>query len=251
MTKLLTVAVLTTLGVGWAAAAGDEGKRAPVLVELFTSEGCSSCPPADVLLESLDRTQPVASAEIIVLSEHVDYWNRIGWTDPFSSPQFSRRQEAYANRFKGDGAYTPQMVVDGVTQFVGSDGRRALAEIGKASGAPKATVKVSAAGKPFRVQVDVTGAANGDVFVALARNEAVSQVTRGENGGRQLRHVAVVDSLIPIGSVKKGESFSKEVDLPGAKQGDPQRYRIVAFVQERGQGRVLGSALFRPMRESR
>src|SRR5215213_894825 len=122
------------------------GDRAPVLVELFTSEGCSSCPPADALLETLDRTQPVAGAETIVLSEHVDYWNQIGWTDPFSSEQFSQRQQAYAKRLRIDGAYTPQMVVDGTAEFVGSDRKVGLAAIGKAAGIPKAVVRISAAG---------------------------------------------------------------------------------------------------------
>ena len=239
------VVVCGLISTNQSARASDESIRTPVLVELFTSEGCSSCPPADVLLESLDRTQPVAGAQIIVLSEHVDYWNQIGWTDPFSSPQFSRRQEAYARRFKGDGAYTPQVVVDGVKEFIGSDGHRAIAEIGKAAGVPKAVVKLSAAGNPFRVHVNVSVAESADIFVALALNEAVSQVMRGENGGRKLRHVAVVKSLTQVGNVKSGASFSKDIDVPGAKPEDAQQYRIVAFAQERGQGRVLGAAVLR------
>lgn len=127
-------------------------------------------------------------------------------------------------------------------------GRYAVADIGKAAGVGKAVVRISAAGNPFRVHVDVSGAGNAEVFVALALNEAVSRVMRGENGGRQLRHVAVVQSLTQVGKVKSGESFSKDVDVPGAKQADVQRYRIVAFVQERGQSRVLGAASFRPAR---
>lgn len=107
-------------------------------------------------------------------------------------------------------------------------------------------MRVSPAGNPFQVRVEVSGAANAEIFLALALNEATSQVLRGENGGRQLRHVAVVQSLTRIANVKNGEGFLKTVDVPHAKEADAQRYRIVAFVQERGLGRVLGSASFRP-----
>src|ERR1700722_12879190 len=112
MSKLiLAVAILTISTSAFVCAAPDNNDgRVPVLLELFTSEGCSSCPPADRLLAVLDRTQSVAGVEVIVLSEHVDYWNSLGWTDPFSSAQFSARQSAYASKFHLDGVYTPQLV---------------------------------------------------------------------------------------------------------------------------------------------
>src|SRR6202166_246145 len=117
---------------------GDATARTPVLVELFTSEGCSDCPPGDALLKKLDRSQPVRNAELVVLSEHVDYWNDIGWKDPYSSREFSLRQSDYAHRFRLDSAYTPQMVVDGDAQFVGSDERRAIQAFGGAATVEKA-----------------------------------------------------------------------------------------------------------------
>src|SRR5215218_8363456 len=111
-----------------------DAARQPVLVELFTSEGCSSCPPADKNLTFLENQQPVRQAEIITLAFHVDYWDRLGWKDRFSSPLFSRRQEIYSEALKLDSSYTPQMIVDGETEFVGSDSGKAAKEIAKAAG---------------------------------------------------------------------------------------------------------------------
>ncbi|MCU1298405.1 MAG: hypothetical protein JWO91_2683 [Acidobacteriaceae bacterium] len=110
---------------------------------MFTSEGCSSCPPADAFLEKLDRLQPVAGAQLIVLSEHVDYWNHIGWKDPYSSHLFSERQSGYASRFGLESDYTPQMVVDGTRQFVGRDACSADQTLSEAAKVPKVHVAVS------------------------------------------------------------------------------------------------------------
>src|SRR5262245_43533606 len=118
------------------------GVRSPVIVELFTSEGCSSCPPADAVLAQLQKTQPVAGAEVITLSEHVDYWNYIGWSDPFSSAAFSARQEAYSQAFGQERIYTPQMVVAGQAELVGTNMNKAREAIAKAAGSPKADVRV-------------------------------------------------------------------------------------------------------------
>src|SRR5580692_6039586 len=115
----------------------------PVLVELFTSEGCSSCPPADALLSRLGKTQPVPGADIIALEEHVDYWDRLGWKDPFSAEAATERQNEYDQTFAGGQAYTPQMIVDGHAKFVGSSDSDALRAISAASQAPKAAVQLS------------------------------------------------------------------------------------------------------------
>src|SRR5580658_4638641 len=121
--------------------------RAPVLVELFTSEGCSDCPPADHMLEQLDP-------RVVVLSEHVDYWDHEGWKDPYSSHANTLRQEAYARRFQLADPFTPQMIVDGAAQFVGSDAKRAVAEITKATERPKALVRVERSSTGIQVNVD-------------------------------------------------------------------------------------------------
>src|SRR5215472_8372575 len=163
---------------------------APVLVELFTSEGCSSCPPADALLMRLQREQPVEGVQVIALSEHVDYWNQLGWTDPFSSGGFSERQRRYAEEFQGEGPYTPQMVVDGKTAFVGSDSRRALQVISAAAKAPKARIDLRCAGDLLEIRADAASD-DSDVLFAISENGLSSNVRRGENKGRTMEHDAV------------------------------------------------------------
>jgi len=224
--------------MGAVIAAGAEPARTPVLVELFTSEGCSDCPPADALLEKLDQLQPVAGAGIIVLSEHVDYWNHLGWSDPYSSPMFSRRQEDYGERFHLTGPYTPQMVVDGVTEFVGSDARRALSAIGSAAKAGKVNLRLSRAGANVHVEIDVAPH-GGNVYLVWADSGATSQVLRGENRGRKLHHVAVVRRMEQIGKWNGRTPFTKDVTVgEAAKDG-----RLVAFVQDPGSGRIRGAAM--------
>src|SRR5882724_10540063 len=156
----------------------------PVLVELFTSEGCSSCPPADALLQQFD-TQPIPGVQLIVLSEHVDYWNHIGWNDPYSSQFFSQRQNAYAQRMGSGTVYTPQMIVDGTSEFVGSDNRQAQKAIEKTRNEEKLSVSVSGpmlTGDTLHTRIDIASLAeslhvrSADIYIAIALNHAESQV---------------------------------------------------------------------------
>jgi hypothetical protein len=226
--------------------------RTPLLVELFTSEGCSSCPPADRLLQKLDG-QPIPGAEMIVLSEHVDYWNHIGWKDPYSAASFySERQSAYAKRFGLDSVYTPQMVVDGASEFVGSNSGLADKAFQKALGVPKIPVHLSSisadASNTLHAHLEtgsldpLFGPREAEVYVAVALNRAESQVSAGENSGHRLAHVSVVRSLTRIGRLKQGQVLAQDVQLKLEPGSDSRNLRLVVFVQEPGQGRVLGAA---------
>src|SRR5271163_4147070 len=180
------------------AAAAQGTARTPVIVELFTSEGCSSCPPADAALAELEAKQPVASAEVIALEEHVDYWNNLGWTDPFSAGIWSLRQRDYARSLENGSVYTPQMIVDGTSELVGSREREARQGIERAARQPKTSLSVAANGeekegsRSFNVQVGrLSNAAPGDtpeVWLAVTETQLRSSVTRGENAGENLRH---------------------------------------------------------------
>jgi hypothetical protein len=220
----------------------------PILVELFTSEGCSSCPPAEALLRTLDAAQPIPGAQLIVLEEHVDYWDDQGWQDPFSAHAFTVRQSDYVKRLHlNSGPYTPQMVVNGSEAFVGSDRAQAGRALAKAAAAPKVDVEISSEhvenGKALAHVKVADVPSKADVFLALALDHAQSQVLRGENGGRRLEHVAVVKRLTAVGQVKKGEPFSKDVTVALDRPGEA--YRLIAFVQEAGEGKVLGAAVMR------
>ena len=213
----------------------SNGSRQAVLVELFTSEGCSSCPPADALLAKLDRDQPVPGAEIIALSEHVDYWNYIGWNDPYSSPAFSARQQQYAKRFRTTGPYTPQMVVDGTVEFVGSDSAKAGSAIQAAARRLKLSIRIrpSSNGK---VTIESDPLPRGaHLYLAIAMDSASSDVVRGENKGRRLHHVAIAQNLRRLGANER------EIQIEKDESGS----RLIVFAQESGPGKVLGAALYR------
>jgi len=246
ITSLLLLGALVLLGLNAApralhatAAAKPLAERTPVLVELFTSEGCSSCPPADALLEQLDRIQPVAAANIIVLSEHVDYWDDLGWRDPYSSAAFSARQSAYSERFGGNTVYTPEMVVDGRYELVGSNEPGALRTIDKAAHAAKSSVALNGAtvrDGALTVHVDASALpasasdAPADLLIAVADEQDMSQVSAGENDGRKLTHIAVLRSLTRAAQVDKSRGYAGEVKIPFA-QAAAKPLRVIAIVQ--------------------
>jgi hypothetical protein len=249
--SLIAAAIVLSAGASIWAAAGEDAARVPVLLELFTSEGCSSCPPADRLLQYLDSKQPVAGADLIVLSEHVDYWDSSRWRDRFSSPQFSARQREYTNRYHLDGVYTPQLVVDGQFGLVGSDARAATSAIRQAIREPKIPIAISNVtrdGDRVTAHIDLPEAGQGFkggqgiLFVAIADNRAESQVRGGENKGRSLAHVAVMRILKQVGVIELDGASTKNVSLTIRRGADLTGLRFVAFVQDSRSGHVLGVA---------
>jgi len=217
----------------------------PVLVELFTSEGCSSCPPADDLLARLMAAQPVEGARIVALGEHVDYWDQLGWKDRFSSAAFTSRQQTYAARLNVDGPYTPQLVVDGRAECVGSDANRARRAIASAASAPHGSIAIAVIGATVRVTATALpqqASDRADVVLAMTEDHLVTDVKRGENHGRTLTHVAVVREMTRIGEAV-GASAVAERALSVAPGWQRDRLNLVAFVQQRRSGAVLASGL--------
>jgi hypothetical protein len=227
--------------------AGTPVKRIPVLVELFTSVGCSYCPPADQVLAQLAGDNLVDGIEVVAMSEHVDYWNRLGWSDPFSGAQFSMRQSEYAQAFRNRDIYTPQMVVDGQVEFVGSNRGRAIQAVEHAAQIPKASITITQIGRDkemmkLQVSVDAMGLLRSepaDVFLAVTENNLFTNVERGENQGRRLMHAAVVRKLSLIGKISEGRSFSAAPVVQVDRQWKDKDLRAIVFVQATKDRRIL------------
>jgi hypothetical protein len=229
--------------------------RVPVLVELFTSEGCSACPPSDELLGRLLQTQPVPGVQIIALKEHVDYWNRGEQKDPFSSAQFTERQRAYAEVFDTNEVSTPQMVVDGRAAFNPIEATRAKLMIAQAAYLPKAPVRLEwasgAAGGPptLRVRVDSLGPAGGgetaEVLLAVTEDHLRSEVRVGKKETKVLENFAVVRTLQSVGNMEPQAAapFSAHIEIALDKSWKRNDLRAVVFLQEVHSRRILGSAM--------
>lgn len=249
MFSALTLFVLISfswqLGQPLAIAQTDPTFAAPVVVELFTSQGCSSCPPADQLLASIAALHNEHQLPVYCLSFHVDYWNSLGWKDPYSSKQYSDRQRRYSKALSARGIYTPQMIVNGETEFVGSRGGDAKQAIKKAlstnaTSTVKLTASLSADNTNTAVEYEVTGNSTGALLnIALVQNSAVNEVPRGENSGRQLTHVGVVRSFQTVAL----DSQSGKLDIKLPPGLDTQNATIVAFVQNRQSMQISGASV--------
>jgi hypothetical protein len=221
----------------------------PVLVELFTSEGCSSCPPADQLLSVLVTKQPVAGVTVIGLELHVDYWDALGWKDPASLGGATARQQAYSRVFGADRVYTPQMVVDGRDELIGSDQGAARRAIDRAVRRPHARVEprgtvdgTTAAGEVVVTGIPADAAKETlEATLVLTENNVTTEVKRGENGGRTLHHDALVRQIVGLGRVVGSEPLRWHVPLQAAWQRD--RLNAVVFVQSRKSLRIWGAGI--------
>ena len=217
--------------------------RGVALVELFTSEGCSSCPPADAQLERIVREAEQTGRPVFGLSFHVDYWDRLGWKDRFSSATFTSRQAQYADRFGLTSLYTPQMIVNGTSEFVGSNSSAAKLAIDRAlSQASSITPELTATTNGLDVTIHCTSPhapTGATLFVAWVESQVVSSPNRGENEGRKLRHANVVRDLR---SIELTSSFDGNVRLQRPELRDGS---VIAWIQARESGPVLGAASVR------
>jgi hypothetical protein len=226
----------------------------PVVVELFTSEGCSSCPPADALLLKLEAAQPVANANVIALEEHVDYWNHDGWTDPFSSADWTARQVEYVTRFKDKSPYTPQMIVNGETQLLGTEEQQVEQVVQQAAAQPKTevilTLESPAPDGSQQIKVRVgklmgsTDRDTAEVWLAVTESGLASSVSAGENAGRDLHHASVVRSLHKIGlaTPQNDSAFEASTRVKYKSSWKRQNLQVVVFLQEKKSMRILGAA---------
>jgi len=234
--------LLIALAPAWPAGAQSRSDRVPVLAELFTSEGCSSCPPADRILELLAIEPPVDGVDVIIMSEHVTYWDHQGWRDPFGSVTFTSRQQKYGEWFKLESVFTPQLVIDGALQLVGTDIAGLKAALAKSATKPKPrlTVAIRENGPQGLVATasgPAVAVADAELVWAVTEDNLEVEVKRGENAHRTLHHSGVVRWF----SMKKlGDSaMPASIDIPLRAEWKRNRLRVVAFVQSARNRNVL------------
>ena len=248
--NLLLFALIGVLGISLTTTAQTKENmtaknKTPVLVELFTSEGCSSCPPADRILTRLEKEQSNPNAEIITLEMHVDYWNYLGWKDEFSLAHFGQRQGGYASFFGLDSNYTPQMVVDGQKEFVGSNYKNATNAIAEAVKNPKAAVEISPeiSGKKINFDIksaDISKHDESYIWLVVTEDNLTNNVSRGENSGRTLSHTSVVREMKLIGNLMPGDkNFNIEAAVNLQSNWNKKNLKFVVFVQGKQSKKVF------------
>jgi hypothetical protein len=235
-------------GVVWATHRGDPpaplptGAR-PVIVELFSSEGCSSCPSAEAWLAAVDRAQHIDGVAVLALEEHVDYWDRLGWRDTFALPQFGERQQAYSRVLADTRVFTPEIVIDGHAVVENGDEDQAARDMRASAAEPRA--RVDLARHWDRLAIDVSEISGyelepSEVWLAITESGLASTVTEGENAGKRLAHAPVVRALHRVGIVQQA-SFHVETALDVDATWAPRALRIVAFVQRARSKRIVGA----------
>jgi hypothetical protein len=251
LNRYAQVAVFTVAMAGWfrpmyGQPAPAHTERVPVLVELFTSEGCSDCPPADTLLAELDAKQPIPGAQVIVLSEHVTYWNHEGWTDPFSMDEMTVRQQEYVDRFRIPSSYTPETVVDGAAQMVGNNGPAVVHAIANATVQPKQQLSIDNAhweNGAVQFAVRASSSSGTKLVAVLAADATHAEVARGENAGRTLHHVAVVRVIKEFNAeAADGRPLRLGGGILNHKEESSGPIRLVTFLVDRKTGHVVAAA---------
>ncbi len=211
-------------------------QKSYAVIELFTSQGCSSCPPADRLLGKYADKE-----NVIALSFHVDYWNRLGWKDPFSNPDFSKRQEAYASRFGASGVYTPQAIINGQQEMVGSDEYKIASAVKTFQSAEASAViiidEIKTDNKKALITYSSTASEKTWLNIALVQNKITTSIKAGENGGVQLTNYNVVRNFRTIenGAGKNTVSIDLVPDM------DKKEFSVVLYSQDPGNFKISGA----------
>lgn len=247
-------AILLCLALSAAALAAGPTTRRAVVLELFTSEGCSSCPQAERILAALATPGGIRDILIVPLELHVDYFNHLGWADPFSSPGFTQRQKDYAASLGTKRVYTPQLIVDGKREMNGSDKRQVALAVAHAGDETKDTLALEIAwfapdagslGVETRLGSAARLRAPTDLLLAVTEDALASRVTAGENAGRTLTHAGLVRSIDCVETIQAGgaSSIRRVIHLDPAWR--KENLKLVAFLQERPPGRIRAAAIIR------
>lgn len=217
-------------------------KKSFVLLELYTSEGCPTCPPADANLARLENEQPVADTEIVTLALHVDYWNSLSWKDVYSSPLFSRRQQIYSQALKINQSYTPQMIVDGQTEFIGNNLAKARQAILEAAKVDKAAIEITPHAANYKIKISgIPAHENATVFLAITEDNLASSRKSGSKSDKEAEHMSVVRQLSSLGMLTAAQTgLEIETVLQIQPAWKKENLKLVVFVQENANRKVLG-----------